>query len=87
MPLERLGSPVRIVSTYLTRITDIQPMQLVQPIGNGFSVPAQGKIFRVVRDLVVFVITVCVTHVLVIALLAFCVKNFFFLYMKLANIP
>ena len=38
--LEGLGSSVYIVSTYLTVVADVEAVQLVQPVGDGFAVPA-----------------------------------------------
>lgn len=37
MPLEGLGSSVRVVSTDLTVIVDVQPMEFIQPVWNGLE--------------------------------------------------
>lgn len=37
MPLEGLGSSVRVVSTDLTVIVDVQAMEFIQPVWNGLE--------------------------------------------------
>ena len=71
MALEGLGSAVRVVTTDLTRVADIETVQLVQPIRYRLAIPAQRQVLRIVRY-VVFVIAVVIAHSLVIALLSLC---------------
>ena len=51
MPLKSLGPLVDLVPTNLAAVANVQPMQLVQPIGNRLPVPVQGQILRIVRDI------------------------------------
>jgi hypothetical protein len=39
MHLESPATPVAIITAYLTLVFDAQAMQLVEPVGNRFSVP------------------------------------------------
>lgn len=41
MRLKGPSAPIRIVSTDFTFVFDAQSMQLVEPIGNGLSVPSK----------------------------------------------
>lgn len=37
MPLEGLGPPVGVVPADLTVVVDVQPVEFVEPVGNGLQ--------------------------------------------------
>ena len=39
-------------------------MKLIQPVRNGFAIPAQGQVFGVVNDLILFIFTFTLTDLL-----------------------
>lgn len=45
---ESPAAPVRVIAAYLTFVFDSQPMELVQPVGNGLTVPSEGQILGIV---------------------------------------
>merc|ERR550519_1015954 len=53
MSLKSLGSLVSEVSTNLTVVRDVEAMQLVQPVGDGLAIPAQGQVLRIVGNIIV----------------------------------
>ncbi len=57
MPLKGSPAPVGCPPTNLTLELLVQPMQLVQPVGDGLAVPAQGQLQGVV-DKIVLLITI-----------------------------
>ena len=52
--LEGFGTLVGEVAADLAVVRDVEAVEFVEPVGNGFAVPTQGKVLRVVRDVVVF---------------------------------
>ena len=55
MSLERLGPLVGEVSANLALVRYVEPVEFVEPVGDGFAVPAQGQVLGVVGDVVFFV--------------------------------
>ena len=49
MHLEGSPPPVAKVPTNLAFVLDSQSVELVQPVGNGFAVPSQRQVFRIVN--------------------------------------
>ena len=49
MHLEGSSAPVTVVTAYLAFVLNTQPMQFIEPVGDGLSIPTQGQIFRVVN--------------------------------------
>ena len=56
VPLVRAPAPVRVVTANLARELQVQAVQFVQPIRNGFPVPAHWQLERVVNLLVLVVV-------------------------------
>lgn len=71
MPLEGFGTPVGVVSTNLTVIVDIQAMKLIQPVRNGFAIPAKGQVLGVVNNLILFIFTFTLADLLLLLLFSF----------------
>lgn len=44
VPLEGLRPSVSVVPADLTVVVDVQAVELVQPVGDGFAVPAQRQV-------------------------------------------
>jgi hypothetical protein len=42
-------SPVTEITAYFAFVLDIETMQLVEPIGNGLSIPSKRHIFGIVN--------------------------------------
>lgn len=51
MSLESFGSLVDKIAANLTCVANVQTMQLVQPVGNGLAIPAQGEVLWIVWNL------------------------------------
>ena len=43
-------------------------MKLIQPVGDGFAIPAKGQVLRVVNDLVLLILTLALTDLLFLLL-------------------
>lgn len=66
MSLESFRSFISKVSTDFTTVADVQAMQLVQPIWNRLSVPAEWEVFGVVWDVIIVVIRVRLLEMFVV---------------------
>ena len=46
-------------------------MKLIQPVGNRFSIPAEGQVFGVVNDLILLIFTFTLTDLLFLFFFSF----------------
>ena len=63
MSLEGFWSSVYMVTTYFAVIADIEPVQLVEPVGYRLAVPAEREVLRVVWDVLLIIIRIIIRHV------------------------
>ena len=52
--LEGFRSSIGLIATDLAFVIDIETVKFVQPIGDWFPIPAEGQIFRVVNNVILF---------------------------------
>ena len=69
VPLVRAPAPVRVVTANLARKLQVQAVQFVQPIRDGFPVPAHWQLERVVNLLVLVVVLLFHPIVILLSLL------------------
>mmetsp|Transcript_13310 Transcript_13310/g.38709 ORF Transcript_13310/g.38709 Transcript_13310/m.38709 type:complete len:420 (-) Transcript_13310:287-1546(-) len=63
VPIEGPSAPVRLVAADFAFVLHTEPMELVQPEGDGLSVPAQGQIQWVVqRSIILFIFVLFVVE-------------------------